>query len=717
MLNADSALPVLRPDLELHRGPASPDGSPSYVLYDPVSGQYSRLGWSEAEVFKRLRPGLTLGRLWRDLVRETSIRASLGELAALLEQGQKAQFFAHAGAARGDELAGLAQKRRMGPLQWLLSHYLYLRLPLVQPDRFLQTALPWVRPFAARPALALYALLGILGLILLLGRLDAYFGTFLYFFSWQGALAYSLTLIAVKLVHEGAHAFTARHFGVRVRSMGIAFIIFWPVPYTDVTDAWRLPSRRARALVSLAGILAELAIAGVALLGWCLAPPGVLRSICFMLSSLSLASTLMVNLNPAMRFDGYYVLSDWLNVDNLQMRAFAQTKWLLRRTFLGLTDTPPEEGFGGGRLGLVVAYTLYTWLYRLGLYTGIAFLVYARFVKVLGLFLFANALWSMLVRPLAGEAGALWQLRRRFWRNPRFLVTALLFLLLLLWLFLPLPRSLHIPALAEPMQRQILYAPFAGVLQPEGLVAASQPVLGRTVRKGQVLAVIASPRLATEEAVLAREMTILDLKLSLAAGSAEAGAETEVAQLLEERAKLQAEQAAVRELGARGTVRAAATGAVCAWDSRLRPGTVVADQAVLGEVAQPGAVSAVAFVEEEYLADLAVGDAVAFCPAGRVDALPGRVRAVFPSPRDVTDYVHLTSLVGGELPVLSNGAGRLILQQAFYRVEVDLMPDPGGVPPPHLDQTGHLRLQSRPRSRVAAALRYLWRVAVRESAF
>lgn len=125
---------------------------------------------------------------------------------------------------------------------------------------------------------------------------------------------------------------------------GVAFVVMFPMFYTDVSDAWRVRSRTARLLVGSGGMMAELMLAAFALLAWSLLPEGPLRTAAFLLSSATWLTTLAVNLNPLMRFDGYFILSDAWQVDNLQGRAYALCRWRLREALFGYGDPLPSAG-------------------------------------------------------------------------------------------------------------------------------------------------------------------------------------------------------------------------------------------------------------------------------------------------------------------------------------------------------------------------------------
>ena len=143
-------------------------------------------------------------------------------------------------------------------------------------------------------------------------------------------MLYLITLVFVKSLHELGHAFVSKYFGCRVSSIGIAFLVFFPFLYTDTSDAWRLRDHKDRLLINFAGILTELHLALISTFLWAILPDGGLKSVTFFIATTSWISSLAINVSPFMRFDGYYVFSDWLKAENLQPRSFALARWQLR---------------------------------------------------------------------------------------------------------------------------------------------------------------------------------------------------------------------------------------------------------------------------------------------------------------------------------------------------------------------------------------------------
>ena len=446
----DPALPPLRQELRIEPGAPLVSGAPSWILFDPVRHLFYQIGRLEMKILS-LWGSHTLGKLKAALGDE-----GLDAAEAEAEIGRVLRFsFANNLTVRpeGDTSAAFASQRALARREWwkwLVDHYLFIRIPLVKPAAFLERTLHIVAPLWSRTVLTLFGALALLGLLLVSRQWDAYLASFLYFFNLDGLISYGIALGGVKVLHELGHAYTATRFGCRVPAMGVSFLVMMPVLYTDTTGAWRLTSRRQRLLIDMAGVSVEMMVAAIATLAWVFLPDGTLRSAAFILSSSSWVMSLGVNLNPFMRYDGYYVLSDWLGVPNLQSRAFALARWRLRELLFDLGEAPPEEMPRRLRRQLIV-YAVVTWIYRLVLFLGIALLVYHMFFKLLGLILFGVEMVVFVMRPIFNEIQQ-WYARKdhilgskRGRRLPWIALGAALLLIL------PLDRHVSAPAVLAPL--------------------------------------------------------------------------------------------------------------------------------------------------------------------------------------------------------------------------------------------------------------------------
>ncbi len=509
-------LPSLRADLQL--SPAAPalDGSPRWTLADPVRGRYFKLGsaamrllrhWSLGDAERVLHaanrePGLPLDGTELEQLLEF-LRGH--DLISALDDQQRASY----------RLKALAQKQSLW--QILLHQYLFFRIPLWRPDAFLNRAWPWLARFG--PRLLRYGLPATLALGVFLVSRDwqRFVGTFPHLFSLGGALAFGVALFFAKLCHEFGHAFMAKRAGCRVQSMGVAFMVLLPMFYTDVSDAWRVNDRRARLLIGAGGVLAELLLACIALLAWSLLPDGPGRTAAFMLASATWITTLVVNLNPFMRFDGYFLISDFWEVDNLQGRAFALCRWRLREFLFGYGVPAPEPWSPKMQRRLLI-WGYGSWLWRAALFFGIALAVYHLFFKVLGIFLMLVELVWFIFLPIMREWRQWWS-RREQAHGPRVLLSGLALLGLLLVLIVPWRSSVELPTMLEAGRASALHAPAAA------RVKAVNVTDGQKVAQGDVLIELESPDLESRLAIVRREIQIQQLLMRRQASRSETAAD------------------------------------------------------------------------------------------------------------------------------------------------------------------------------------------------
>lgn len=502
---ASGALPPLRQDLALHAGQAAADGSPTWMLHDPAANRFYQLSWPAFELLSRWALGGLQAAV--DAVnRETTLRVTLDDAQALQAMLARSHLLQARSAQDTRRLAALASASRASPAQWLLHNYLFFRVPLVRPMRFLDRAAAGVR-WAFHPAFwALVAALAAAGLLLALRRWDEFLHGFASYASVGGMLAVACAVSASKVLHELGHAFAAHRYGCRVPSMGVAFLVMWPVLYTDTNEAWKLASRRQRLVIGGAGMASELALAALATLLWSLLPDtpqwAPLRSAAFVLATTAWVLTLVVNASPFMRFDGYFLLSDALNIPNLHERAFARGRWWLRERLFGLGDAPPEPA-SPARSRFLVGFAFATWLYRLVLFFGIALLVYHLFFKALGVLLMAVELGWFVARPVWRELQEWWARRADLRWNRSTRTSLLLFAgaaFVLLW---PWQVTVRAPAVLSAATAQGLYAPYAA--QVEGPL----PRPGTQVKAGDRLVSLRSPELQSRlELAQAREQQL-----------------------------------------------------------------------------------------------------------------------------------------------------------------------------------------------------------------
>ncbi|WP_431854301.1 HlyD family efflux transporter periplasmic adaptor subunit [Azospirillum sp.] len=696
-------LPPLREELSLHPGPRTPDGAPSWTLHDPAAHRFYRVGWAELEMLSRWHRG-DAASVAASVAAETTIPATSEQVEGF------AKFLWGQGLlqAHGDEALGrlkaVAAAHRPHWLMWLLKTYLSIRLPLVRPDRILVATLPLVSLLYTRTFLALTVLAALLGGHLALRQWDAFRTTFLHFFSLEGALLSAVALTGAKVLHELGHAYTARRLGCRVPSMGVVFLVLWPVLYTDVSEAWKLPSRRQRLAIGAAGLAAELVLAAYATLAWSFLPDGPLRSAVFLLASSTWLLTLAVNLNPLMRFDGYFLLSDWLDVPNLQDRAFALARWRLREALFGFGDPAPEV-FAPRTRRILLVYAYATWVYRFFLFLGIALLVYHVFFKLLGLFLMAVEIGWFIVKPVAAELSQWARRRGRVRANRHALVTGLFAVAALALALLPWRGTVSAPAILKAAQQTQLFVPKSARL-------AEMPVKpGVPVAKGDVLFRFESPDLANDLAQARRKVETLRERTQVQSLSRDLIEHTQ--STWRELEAAQTEAAGLEAEAVRLTVAAPADGVVVDVADPLAAGEWLRENVRLATLIDPTSAVVEAYIPEADLKRIAVGAAARFLPndLGR-RWVPATVVSIATASSRALPEPALASLHGGAVPVHEGRDKALIPEAPIYRV---LLKPTEPLTAPARIERGTVLLEGESESLAAQFWRTAVGVLIRES--
>ncbi len=506
----------IRSDLCFHQGPLDPDGHHSWVVEDPVRGSNFRLGVAESKLFRCLRLEKDLDDAAMMFYRETSLRPDPSQIAAFIDNLQRNQL-THLPA---DHVITDAEQQELNPppqkswAQRVMHGYVYFRVPMLRPDALLTLMIPWMRWLWAPIMRLLYLAMGVSGLMLALPQAELYFSTVSFLFTAKGAVIFAVCLALLKVCHEFSHALTAKALGLHVRTMGIAFIVLWPILYTDTSDSWKLDDRRLRAKIDAAGMLFELVVAGVALFIWALIPDGVVRSLMFFLSSTSLISSLFVNINPFMRFDGYYILMDVWGIDNLQPRAFALMKHRFRRILFDWRAPKPEHH---PKETAMVWYAMGASLYRILITLSIALAVYHLYFKALGSFLLLVELWIFLLRPIYVELQYVFKHRELMGSRVRLAITIFVVAGLIAVLAIPSPQVETLPAL-------VLYEGAAPVLAPHsGRLVGELPEKGSRVRRGEALLTIRNDEVVHQRDQVRYTLKELDAKLDTIGSSGKAG--------------------------------------------------------------------------------------------------------------------------------------------------------------------------------------------------
>jgi putative peptide zinc metalloprotease protein len=705
-----SLLPELRQELRVERGAAAPGGTATWLVVDPTQHRYIQIDETAFNLLSRWEAGAGYGDLAAAVLRDFGRHVDVDDIDKFVRFVCENNLTLEPAAGGWRHYASVADRGRHGWLMWMVHNYLYVKLPLLRPEAFLQRALPLTVPFYTRAFATFVVVIGLAGLYLVSRQWDTFFGTFQHFFSWQGAASYALALALIKSAHELGHAFTAARFGCRVPSMGICFLVMFPVLYTDVTDAWRLKDRRERLMIGAAGVVVELAIACFATFLWPFLPEGILKSLAFSLATVGWVLSLAINLNPLMRFDGYYLFADALGVDNLQARAFAFGQWRLRELLFGLQRLPPEPL--PRRTALVLtAYAWAIWLYRLIVFTGIAVLVYHMAFKVLGIALFLIEIVYFVLRPIAGELRRWYQDGGSIRATRRSRVTAGVALLALLAAVLPWSTRIALPAVVEAAVLARVYP------QRGGLVEEVRVTPGDLVQAGDVLVRLSSAETNHQIALTKGKIALVQMRLARRSSDLEDRSKSLTME--QELAALTSALDGLNKERANLTVTAPFDGVVVEFNGGIHAGRTIGRAEFIALIRGNGPLVAKGYISQDDVARLGKDNSGRFvpdmpgCPTLAVD-----LRDIGSVGATTIEMPELASAYGGPIAVRPHtgdpGHRRLIPVKAQYLATLTVA---DGESAPGVSTRGTVILDGRAETAIGRAWRQVASVLVRETGF
>ncbi|WP_322847161.1 HlyD family efflux transporter periplasmic adaptor subunit [Pseudomonas sp. B33.4] len=694
---ADLPVPPLREDLRLSEAAHGSNGEPAWVIQDTVINRFYRIGWLEFECL--LRWGQSPRVISEQIADDTALKPDVEQVLDFRQFLEQHQLL-RAGPAALERLKDKSEQGSWLTWRWWLHHYLFFRIPLLRPQQPLQVlarALGWVfHPLTGIVVLCL----SLLGIILVLQQWDVFTSAVVESFSTEGLFSFALALIVAKTLHELGHALVATRLGLRVGHMGIAFVVMWPMLYTDTGESWKLSRSRQRLAIASAGIVTELSLAGLSTLGWALCDPGALRNALLYLATTSWLLSLALNASPFMRFDGYFILSDLLDFPNLHERASALARVTLRRNLLGLQEDWPET-FPTGQRRLLVTFAIITWIYRLVLFLGIALAVYLFFFKVLGIFLFMVELSWFIALPVMRELGHWWKSRAAIPGRRKLAFYAVL-LAVLVGLAMPWRTQIDAVGVARAEHQLRVYAPYPARLQ------SIHP--GGAVKAGETLITLDEPDIASR--LQSSEANARSYEARLSGLIADPGGLAEDA-VTRQRLNVQFEEArAARSEIARLNLQTPFAGVWLDVNPDWKPGQWVGRQESLGMLIDPRSWQVDAYVAQDQVHRMATGDRVRFYPDGQTTPLSGRVVQVGSTRASQLSHRMLSSRFGGPVPT-TNAEHSLIPSSALFQVLIQL-----DEPLPSLRETrGHLKIDGERRSLLADGATHVLAVLMRESGF
>jgi len=483
----------LRPDVKVRR--QNYRGERWIVLENPFSNQFFRLRPAAYEFVARLRPDRTVEEVWQQcLDRHPDEAPGQESVIQLLSQLYFANLLQYDLASDSAQLFDRYEKRRQRELGFNLLNIMFMRFPLLDPDRFLVSILPIARLLISPLGALLWLLVVGLAGKSAVENFESIRRQSEGILAPSNLLLLYLGVIILKTIHEFGHAIFCRRFGGEVHVMGVMLMIFTPLPYVDATSSWGFRSRWQRCLVGAAGMIVEVFCAALAVFVWARTGPGTLHNLAYNMIFVASISTLVFNLNPLLRFDGYYILSDLLDIPNLGQRAAEQLRHLFGHYVLGIQRSfSPAQNLR--EAGWYTFYGITSGIYRVVVFAGVLFAVADRFL-IVGMIMALVCLISWVTVPLV-------RLVRFLASSPQLdrvrvravaAVAGLALAAVALFGLIPWPRGFSAPGVIRAAQRTAI------ANHSPGRVISLSAKPGLSVKRGEALLTLQNPELELERA-------------------------------------------------------------------------------------------------------------------------------------------------------------------------------------------------------------------------
>ena len=376
-----------------------------HVVQDPSSNQFSRLTESAYHFVALLDGRRTIADSWQICNDELGDAApTQGEAIQLLGQLYAANLIQAELPVDAEGLFNRYKKRVNREVKGYLTNLLFIRIPLFDPDNILNEFLPAVGwAFSWIGATLLAMLISVAGYFVI-GRADELVSSAKNILDPSGLPLLFVSFWMVKIIHEFGHCFSCKKFGKEsgtggeVHTLGVMFLVFTPLPYMDASSSWAFRQKWHRVIVGMGGMLVELVVASLAAIVWAYTSPGTVHAIAYNIMFIASVSTLLFNANPLLRFDGYYILSDILEIPNLNPRSKQYLYYLVRKYAWGVKNARCPAHTHGERVWFVF-YGIASTLYRVVIVTGILLFITSQ-LPFIGMIFAGVAIFGWVFVPI-----------------------------------------------------------------------------------------------------------------------------------------------------------------------------------------------------------------------------------------------------------------------------------------------------------------------------
>ena len=697
------------------------------VIKDPVALKYHRLRPEQYHVLQQLDGVSSLEQLRDDLAkRYPGTHWTVKGLQSLIGDLHEKRLVVSDRAGQEHGLARQRRKKKLQKIKQTAQNFLFLRLPGWDPHAALKVLYPFVT-WMFHPVMVWGCILAIAASSLFLlthfDEFTAALPAFGQFFGWPNLLWLWLTIACTKILHEFGHGLTCRHFGGECHEMGVMLLVFSPTLYCDVSDSWMMRNKWHRIYIGAAGMYIEAVISTLALWTWWNTQPGTLNMLALNVFFITTVSSVIFNLNPLMRLDGYYMLSDYLEIPNLRQRADKFVSETFGKYCLGIEPQPDPFAPDSGKVGFVT-YAILATLYKYFIIIAISLFLYSVLkpyrLQSLGAALAIMSMVGLTVKPVMGVVKLLKQPREK--PLSKFKIGATLFVtaaVVAAVLCIPVPTVVSAAFTIEPRGVQHVYTSVPGKL----VDVRVKP--GDAVDAGDTLAVLEDIPAQAQRADLQNQIRIADQQLKdMETMQDFAGMKV----TLQKKRSLEAQLATLEDRMTRLEIKAPVSGTIYSPPKQPEPpveraveqlprwygepldernvDTMLDKQTLVASIAPSDEMDAVLLIDQADTTDVREGDQIGI----KFDHIPERkyvgTITEFSQRQQDTAPEALSNKAGGAMATVTDAAGQERLISVAYQAKVPLEIDEESLMP---GLRGRARCLIRERPLGSVIWRYLRR--------
>ena len=463
----------MRMRADLHAKPQTYEGRDCWVIQDPIAMKYFRFEEEEYQLLQMIDGRSSPEQIKAQFEAKFSPqKLSLQELFQLIGMLYRNALLVSDAADQGESLRQRGLENEKTKRRQSLTNVLAIRFRGFDPDDLLTALNPFTKWFFTWPAFIVVAILGMSALSLIVTNFESFqnkLPSFESFFAANNWFLLTVVLGTTKVLHEFGHGLACKRFGGRCHEMGLMFLVLTPCLYANVSDSWLLKSKWQRAFIAAAGMYVELVIASIAVFVWWFSIPGLVHHLALNVIVVCSISTLIFNANPLLRYDGYYILADLLEIPNLRQKSSAMLSRVSANLFLGVESA--EDNFAPSRhRWLFATYSvtavIYRWLITFSIFWFVYRVLEPYGFKVVGQLLGMMAIYGLIGMPLIRLYKYFSVPGRTSMVKPRHVSATLIVVVLLLGgiMLIPIPRYVYGCFYVEAQNAETIYVEEPGFL-------------------------------------------------------------------------------------------------------------------------------------------------------------------------------------------------------------------------------------------------------------